>query len=173
MSLGMVLPAVMLLGGLGLALGLPIDGTSFQVLRWLGWGLVVLAAMALTTLVYWIRFPRLAYEECHLLVYLRSTEPIRVPIELVECFFLGQTASMMKGNDEQSQTSTVVVRLAESADSWRQVDVKRALGQWCDGYITIRGTWCEPLNGEVMKRLNDNLIQAHREQRSGREASTS
>lgn len=164
-SLGMILPTVVLLGGFALALGLPTDGLVLQTLHWLGWGMVSLAAIALVTLLYLMRQPRLAFQDDHLLVYLRSTEPIRVPIEIVECFFLGQSSSMLDGQDIESETATVVVRLAEASKSWQQMDVKPALGQWCDGHITIRGTWCEPLRKEVLKRLNANLVNVQRQQR--------
>jgi len=80
---------------------------------------------------------------------------------VVECFFLGQAASMLPGRGhQQTRVAAVVVRLAESAEDWKQRDVKPALGSWCDGYITIRGTWCEPLSVDVINRLNHLLADA-------------
>jgi hypothetical protein len=55
--------------------------------------------------------------------------------------------------------------LAESADQWKQVPVQSSLGQWCDGYIIIRGTWCEPLSGELVNQLNERLVRVQRETR--------
>ena len=111
--------------------------------------------------------PRLAYHSGQLLVYLRPGRPIQVPIDIVECFFLGQGDSFLgrspfDSNSTSKQTSTVVVRLAEAAREWKQIEVQPALGHWCDGYIVIRGTWCEPLNGELVRQLNERLIKAHR-----------
>lgn len=120
--------------------------------------------------IYMMFQPRLSYENEHLLVALRPGQPIQVPIDVVECFFLGQGPALLPrrfgAGDKLEETSTIVVRLAESAEAWKQFDVKPSLGLWCDGYITIRGTWCEPITNELLKRLNDNLIAAHREVRA-------
>ena len=121
--------------------------------------------------------PRLAYDDGCLLVYLGSAQPHRVPIELVECFFLGQGPSLLPaptlaGERESPESATIVVRLAESAEEWKHVEVKPSLGQWCDGYITIRGTWCEPINADRMKQLNHRLVETHRKQRKSRERET-
>jgi hypothetical protein len=35
--------------------------------------------------------------------------------------------------------------------------VKPAFGNWSEGYVTVRGTWCEPLDSEVVRRLNRRL----------------
>ncbi len=126
--------------------------------------LVVVGLYMLAVALYALRQPRLAYADGALLVYLAGGKPVRVPIEVVECFFLGQAPSLLGGKDDE--TSTVVVRLAESAKDWQHVQVRRNLGHWCDGYITIRGTWCEPLSGELVQELNDRLVQAHRQVRS-------
>lgn len=106
---------------------------------------------------------RLAYRDGHLLVRLRTGPPVRVPIEIVECFLLGQGASMLKGDHDTRETSTVVVKLDERAEDWAQVDVKPALGSWCGGYVTIRGTWCEPLSVDLVRRLNVRLAEVQRE----------
>lgn len=135
-----------------------------------GW---TVAALSLLLLLYMIRSylrPRLAYDAGHLLVYLGSARPHRVPIEVVECFFLGQGPSLLpapalSSESDSPESSTIVVRLAESAEQWKHVEVTPSLGLWCDGYITIRGTWCEPINADRMKQLNHRLVETHREQR--------
>src|SRR6185503_11484600 len=102
-----------------------------------------------------MRQPRLAYDEGALLLYLRGSRPIRVPVEIVECFLLGQAPTMLPGKQhEHSEAASVVIRLSESAADWVHRDVKPALGKWCEGYITLRGTWCEPLNVATINRLN-------------------
>lgn len=84
--------------------------------------------------------------------------------------FLGQGPSLLPQligfRKDVEETSMIVIRLAESAEQWKHFDVKPALGLWCDGYITIRGTWCEPITSDLLKRLNDCLITAHRELRA-------
>jgi hypothetical protein len=95
-----------------------------------------------------------------LLVYLDPTRPTRVPIEIVECFFLGQGPSELpKLKGREPETQNVIVRLAEAASEWKHRDVRRALGHWCEGYITIRGSWCEPISPDLMKRLNRRLAE--------------
>jgi hypothetical protein len=116
--------------------------------------------------------PRLAYGDEQLLVYLRAGKPRSIPIEVVECFFLGQAPSLLgrASSDVDEPTSTVVVRLAESAAAWKQFDVNARLGRWCDGYITIRGTWCEPITVDLLKSLNHRLAVVHRMQRGRQDA---
>ena len=119
--------------------------------------------------LFLMRLPRLAYENGELLVYLRRAGAIRIPIDVGECFFLGQAGSRLpapaNSPEDESETTTVVVRLAESAEEWGHREVLPALGNWCDGYITIRGTWCEPINGALIQGLNEKLIQVHRERK--------
>lgn len=122
--------------------------------------------------------PRLAYSNGKLLVYLHGGEPIAVPIDIVECFFLGQGASLLPRalegpRGEAGEAATIVVRLAEAAVEWSHREVLPTLGHWCEGYITIRGTWCEPINRELVAGLNQKLIAAHRSVRDAHEATVS
>lgn len=142
-----------------------------------GWTMTAATLLLFAYVARSLTRPRLAYDAGYLLVYLGSARPHRVPIELVECFFLGQGPSLLPaprlaGEHDSPESSTIVVRLAESADQWKHVEVKPSLGLWCDGYITIRGTWCEPINAERMKHLNHRLVETHREQRKLRERET-
>ena len=158
----MLLPAMVVVGAV-IALVVTRDEgwSAFRIVSLVigGTGLVMIVLLWMS-----LRTPRLAYESAHLLVYLRAGRPIRVPIELVEVFFMGQGPAQPSGGPAES--SNVVVRLAERAEEWKRMDVKPALGQWCDGYITIRGTWCEPLLPEVVERLNRRLVAAHRAERN-------
>jgi hypothetical protein len=63
-------------------------------------------------------------------------------------------------HNAKTETSTVVVRLAERATDWSHGDAHPLLAAWCDGYITLRGTWCEPLDLKVVDRLNRLLYEA-------------
>jgi len=165
LMLGLLLPALLLLGG-GWLLAVALWSGL-----WIGWS--VLAAVVMLVglglglqLVFWMRVPRLAYENQHLLVYLESAVPTRVPIEIVECFFLGQGSSELpKLEGKDPETANVIVRLAESAKDWRHRDVRPTLGHWCEGYITLNGAWCEPIDAEALKRLNQRLVSEHRRQR--------
>ncbi len=116
---------------------------------------------------YALTCPRIAYEPGELLVFAEMHRATRVPIEIVECFFLGQGPSELpKLAGREPETSNVVVRLAESATEWKHREIKPAFGHWCEGYITIRGAWCEPINRELMQRLNRRLAEVQRERKA-------
>jgi hypothetical protein len=111
--------------------------------------------------------PRLAYAPGELLVYLEPHAPTRIPIEIVECFFLGQGPSELpKLKGQEPQTQNVIIRLAESATDWKHRDVRPSIGHWCEGYITLRGSWCEPITPALMKRLNHRLAEIHRQRQA-------
>lgn len=164
--LGLILPALAALGAGGLL--------AFAYLNSAHWSLYVLSgailavALYLTGNILWMaNQPRLAYEADSLLVYFEGQEPVRVPLEIVECFFLGQGPSELpKIAGVEPETSNVIVRLAERAKDWHHRDVKPAIAHWCEGYITLRGAWCEPISGEALKALNQRLAAAHREQKA-------
>ncbi len=128
-----------------------------------------MAAMGLlgaASFLYAMWLPRLAYEDDHLLVYLRSTVPERVPIDVVECFFWGQGPSLLQlPHGHETESANIIVRLAERATEWRDREVHPSLGEWRCGYITIRGAWCERITPELVKRLNERLVAAHRRHR--------
>ncbi len=144
------------------ALDLPRTGMG-PALRAAAWLLVVLAAVGLAALLRALRRPRIARQNDVLLLYLLRGAPIRLPLEIVECFFLGQAPSMLAGvDDERAKTRTVVIRLATRATDWAEREVAPTLGAWRDGYIAIRGTWCEPLDINVVNQLNRRLAEVTR-----------
>ncbi|MEX2173099.1 MAG: hypothetical protein WD872_01970 [Pirellulaceae bacterium] len=161
--MGMALPALLAAASL--------TGLWWVVLTGQHWalGLLFVALCAaplwlLGELLYALAHPRLAYERGELLVYFSPTAATRVPIEIVECFFLGQGPSELpKLNGREPETSNVVVRLAESATDWKQREVRPTFGHWCEGYITIRGSWCEPIDRNLMQRLNQRLAEIQRQ----------
>lgn len=166
----LILAAIVSCAGVALiVVGRNIGGNVIS--RIAGWSLVSVGVSAVILLLVRTRIPRIGYQDEHLLVYLNGFAPFRVPIEVVECFFLGQGSSMIKSRGGQElETATVVVRLAESAKEWHHRDVHRLLGHWCDGYITIRGTWCESLTADLLRELNARLVQMHRQQKQRSEA---
>jgi hypothetical protein len=169
-----------------LALGLLLPAAASAVgCAGLGWSLVagkhwlvqlffvLLAAVPLWMigeLLYAITRPRVGYEQGELLVFLEPARATRVPIDIVEVFFLGQGPSVLpKLNGREPETQNVIIRLAESAPDWKHRDVRPAFGQWCEGYITIRGSWCEPITPELMRRLNGRLAEVLRERKAAGE----
>lgn len=118
-------------------------------------------------LAYALTRPRIAYEPGELLVYVEMHRATRVPIEIVECFFLGQGPSELpKLAGREPETSNVVIRLAESAIAWKHREIRPAFGHWCEGYITIRGAWCEQIDRNLMQRLNRRLAEVQRERKA-------
>ncbi|MCG8584900.1 MAG: hypothetical protein MI757_09335 [Pirellulales bacterium] len=165
-AMGMVVPALIGVVGLILATGV-VESWSFMWLRLVGGFIVVLAVFVLVAMCQQIRRPRIAYDDGNLLVYLALSSPFAVPLEHVECFLLGQGPAYLPGQESDgSEVVTVVVRLAEKATDYARRDVKPALGSWCDGHITIRGTWCEPLDENVVKRLNRKLAETNRKRKA-------
>jgi hypothetical protein len=164
LAVGLVVPAGLLLAAVGVLAGGGGSGGSW----FLSGGLVVLALLAV--LAWWNldRTPRLAYRDGQLLVHLTPWKPHPVPVEHVECFFAGRAPTglpALGGQPHAVKAWSVVVRLAEAAKAWHERPVLSAWGEWKEGYITIRGTWCEPLDPEVLRELNQRLADVHRQLR--------
>jgi hypothetical protein len=149
--------------GLGgwLALGLPTLAIGWKIGGWLLLGGGVLG---IATLLKETRRPRIAYWGGEVLFYLTKREPIPIPAGIVEAFFLGQGPAGLPGHVAANQeTVNLVARLSQRETEWAKREVKPALGAWCGGYITIRGTWCEPLTNDVIRRLNRRLKEVQTE----------
>lgn len=123
----------------------------------LGWALFGLSCLLELSLVTQMLRPRVSFEAGSVLFNLRSGSPIAVPVELVEAFFLGQGPTSLPGARQGDATVNLVARISQRDPSYASREVKPALGAWCEHYVTMRGTWCEPLNGELIRRLNHRL----------------
>jgi hypothetical protein len=155
----------MLLPAIGLAVGSGLVASAGGAIWIRGAGVFVFlcAAIALLLLIWQFNTPRVAYANGQLLIYVRLGLPARIPIDAVEGFLLGQGATFLPGaRRARSQTSTVVIRLAERFPELANGEFHPALGTWCGGYITIRGTWCEPLDLALVQSLNAKLAEAQR-----------
>lgn len=147
----------------GIGCLLLVAGESTTV-RLLALGLIGVGALLGLGLAQQFRQPRISYRDGNVLFHLRGDEPIAVPREVVEAFFLGQGPSFLPHlRGRQPESVNLVARLSQKAPQWMHIDVKPALGHWCDGYVTIRGTWCEPLTGEVIRRINARLRELRTE----------
>jgi len=126
---------------------------------------ILVAAMALAAaIVAQFRQPRIAFENGQVLFFLRSGPLIAVPVAIVEAFFLGQGPLMLPGSaGRKEETVNLVARLSQRATEWNEREVKPGFGRWHEGYITIRGTWCERLDGELIRRLNRRLREVSEE----------
>lgn len=112
-------------------------------------------------LLYQMRLPRLAYQADELLVYLQSSRPIRVPIEVVELFF---------GTRELVQLPVRTVSVADCGDSPGRGG--HAVAQPAHRHrarAVVRSVhhlaryWREPLTPELFKQLNRRLAEIHRQ----------
>jgi hypothetical protein len=165
--LGCLIPSFAATLGIGVML-ISTPTNAWGIVGLVAGGLILIAAgtIALGLLALTI-IPRIAFAHDHVLVYLRGHRPYQLPLDVVECFFLGQGPSGIWSDGEQeTKTTNVVIRLAERAPQWHQRPVKESLGEWQDGYIIIRGTWSEPITEEKLRELNSKLAQAKRRLRS-------
>ena len=154
--LALALAPALLLIAMGAVLGGQFTAVAARVT---GIGLIVAGAVLIVGIVLQMCTPRLAHADGCVLFYLTARKPIAVPVNVVEAFFLGQGPAHLPAAIPSGDADTVnlVARLSQRAPEWAQRDVKSALGKWCDGYVSIRGTWCEPLTGDVIRRLNRRL----------------
>jgi hypothetical protein len=138
--------------------------TSEPWIRWTAVAALAVGVLLVTVVARQLLRPRVGYADGHVLFYLRAGAPIAVPVHIVEAFFLGQGPAYLPGLPEDSEeTVNLVARLSQKETEWQKRDVKPALGRWCEGYVSIRGTWCEPLTNEVIRRLNRRLSEVSRE----------
>jgi hypothetical protein len=152
-----LLPAVALLVGLAM-LAAPFGGAVRLWLQVIGALIAAVATTGLVFLLWQARLARLACDGRRLLVNLGTARPVAVGLEFVEGFLLGQGPALLPGK-RQAEVANLVVRLAERATEWERIEVNRQLGSWCGHYITIRGTWCEPLSVDLVNRLNARLVE--------------
>jgi hypothetical protein len=166
---GVVPPALLaLLGGW---LVVDADAAPNHLAWWVGVLLLVGGGGLVVALLVQLRQPRISYDNGQVLFHLRLGPPLGVPVDLVEAFFLGQGPTMLAGGKtNQEPTANLVARLSRRDPTWHEREVKPGLGAWSDGYVTIRGTWCEPLHGEVIRRLNRRLREVSEATRQGEDA---
>jgi hypothetical protein len=127
----------------------------------LGAAMAAVGALGAAAAAWMASRPRVAFARGEVLFYVRLGAPARIPIGDVECFLMGQGPALLPGErHRKTETVTVVVRLRERAEEWSHGDAHPLLAAWCDGHITLRGTWCEPLNLDVISRMNRALHAA-------------
>jgi len=130
---------------------------DYSLWRWLGLLLIVTSLSMIGIMLTQLRHPRIAFRDGMVLFYVRIGQPIAVPVRIVESFFFGQGPAHLPTVTKQPQTVNLIARLSQRHTEWARQTVRPSLGSWCDGYVTIRGTWCEPLNSELIRRINRRL----------------
>ncbi|HZZ72914.1 MAG TPA: hypothetical protein VFE24_11735 [Pirellulales bacterium] len=153
-----------LLGMVAMFAALALIDFWFMPSTWNGWFAAPVAAVGLVgILAVWIvRRPILAYRPGELLVNLRAGKPHVVPIEIVEGFLLGRQ-ELDYGPTRRAQAKALTIKLADKASDWTKAEVHHSVGRWCGSYITVFGTWCEPLSIEFINKLNARLAEVKAE----------
>jgi hypothetical protein len=145
--------------------GLTLAGwTAGKRLLLVGGGLLIAGGVgALGYLLKQLLRARLAYRGGQLLFGVRRGGYIEVPLEVVECFFLGHgPAPVSRADGPPPQNANLVIRLAEAAPEWQERTVDPQLARWCGGYVTLNGLWCEPLSVDRVRQLNHRLAATKR-----------
>ena len=143
---------------LGLVSYLMLREGSSTILFVLGMAGLCLSLFVTWGLVRQLFQPRIAYHHGQVLFFLRAGGPISVPRYVVEAFFQGEGPAHLPGKSPpEAKSVNLIARLSQRETDWHQRDVKPALGCWAEGYITVRGTWCEPITEAVIRRLNRRL----------------
>lgn len=109
--------------------------------------------------------PRLARHGDMLRVRLAPLAAHDVPLEFVECFFMGShVLPDPQGRDDvpTQRVGTLVMRIAERATAWHARPTFAPWGSWADGAVVFDGRWCEPLSGDLARRLSTRLVEAKR-----------
>lgn len=170
--LGVLLLAVCAL--LGLAAWLLVLAAGVLAAFAIGSGLLAWAAAA----------PRLARAGDVAVVRLGPWRREEVPLEVIECFFLGSAVlgrRLIVGScsgqsddagrhpepavddDARRRRGTLVVRLAERARDFHERSSAMPWGGWGGGAIVFDGMWCEPLSPALVRELTGRLVAAKRE----------
>lgn len=136
------------------------------VVTWLGGAGVLVAGAGGAMLT---SRPRLVLERESVRVHLAPGRIDPVPLEFVECFFLGSRLEPPPPGDDSTggaRVRTLVMRIAERAVDHAARPTLPLWGAWSEGSVTFDGRWCEPLSVDLVRRLNRDLATAKRTARA-------
>lgn len=109
--------------------------------------------------------PRIVLADGRVVVRLRPAGVDGVPLDVVECFFLGSRLEPPPPGDHRTggeRVRTLVMRIAERAVEFADRPTLSPWGRWEEGSVTFDGRWCEPLSVDLVRRLNRELAAAKR-----------
>ena len=130
---------------------------------WLLAGLLAGTASIVVTLAAIAWRPRLSYRQGMLRVRLSPLVLHEVPLESVECFFLGSSAvDSGRKTAVTRRVGTLVMRIADRSIAWQERPTFTPWGQWKEGAVVFDGRWCEPLSIGVARGLSAKLVDAKR-----------
>ena len=160
-ALGLAALAVAALAvGAGLVLVSGPPAWVAQIAAVAGMGIVA----AVSALVWSASRPRLERRGTHLRLRLAPYAAYDVPLDEVECVFLGsQPIGAEDAAVHRLRVGTLVVRFAERATGCRERPTFVPWGTWQDGHAIVDGRWCEPLSLEVARGVSARLLEAKRQ----------
>ena len=167
---GVVIAALAVATGLAMLLLARPWSRPVGVVTWLGGAGVLVAGAGGVMLT--LR-PRLVLEKESVRVHLAPGRIDPVPLEFVECFFLGSRLEPPPPGDDSTggaRVRTLVMRIAERAVDHAARPTLPLWGAWSEGSVNFDGRWCEPLSVDLVRRLNRDLATAKRAARARNEA---
>ena len=110
---------------------------------------------------------RVFLKDSHVVVRVSPASVEKLPLDAVECFFLGSQPLDHSGNpvaaDQAAfRVGTLVVRVAERYGHLAG-GRRSPWARWEDGYLVVDGRWSEPLVVETLRRINGRLAVAKRQ----------
>lgn len=167
---GNVRPAVLLAGFLVVAalplLWLGARSNVGPLVRW-GAGMAGIAAVILAAAAVAVAAaPRLVRRGAIMRVRLRPLRTWDVPLDAVECFFLGSNplVSDPAAGPTPRRVGTIVMRIAERAAPWHDRPALASWGTWQGGNVVFDGRWCEPVSMDVARGLSRRLLDAKKQE---------
>lgn len=136
----------------------PGSAAADSPLFWVLIAVAVAASLIGAAFLIISRIPRISYDAGRVKFFVRFGPPVEVPVEQVEAFLIGRGPIFFTDDRrETKETTTLLVRIAERAHEYHNVQTAPLLAAWCGNQATIRGTWTEPLGIELVNRLNQRL----------------
>ena len=110
---------------------------------------------------------RIFLEDAESMVRIGPASVEKLPLDAVECFFLGSQSLDRSGDSVASdeaafRVGTLVVRVAERYGHLAS-GRRGPWACWEDGYLVVDGRWSEPLVVETLRRINGRLAVAKRQ----------
>jgi len=125
---------------------------------------MILGGLAIAALIALLWSPKLQRDGEFVKIRLGPRAHYHVPLHSIECFFLGEgTSGLSLPAAGSVKSAHLIVRFTERAVDWHRREVRPNLGKWEDGYLAIHGTWCEPIDEDLVRRLNHRLATVKRQ----------
>ena len=139
-----------------------LSGVAFLFSAGLGILSCIIGYLSFTT-----KQGRIFLKDSELIVRIGPASVERLPLDAVECFFLGSQPLDHSGDpvasDEAAfRVGTLVVRVAERYGHLAS-GRRGPWACWEDGYLVVDGRWSEPLVVETLRRINGRLAVAKRQ----------